>query len=409
MSDQITEKPEEQASEPIQQTETTAGQTQTADYSRAEAQAENSEATPQTASDKPQKSKFSPRIKFPQPSKGAKIFAFFVLVSILSGLLPFFLPKHNSLIKSISVESKILDDFDDISTVKTFRKKLRKVKLNGKGQESASIIHIEGVIQKKNRTYDQERILNLIKDLEENADNKAIILFINSPGGTVYESDEVYLALEKYKTSGKKVYAYLGPMAASGGYYIACAATNIMANRNSLVGSIGTICGQFTDATELLAKIGIKSTTIHSGKNKNMMNFNEAMTEEQQAIMQSLADSAYEQFTGIVAKSRKMQDSKVYALADGRIYSAQQALEHDLIDSICSFEDAKNQIKADLENPNLEIIDEEFEEKTTFYDFLTGTGKFAKALAIFLQTGSISQALRQSCIQLTYPAYYCPL
>ena len=83
-----------------------------------------------------------------------------------------------------------------------------------------------------------------------------------------------------------------------------------------------------------------------------------------------------------------MQDSKVYALADGRIYSAQQALEHDLIDSICSFEDAKNQIKADLENPNLEIIDEEFEEKITFYDFLTGTGKFAKALAIFLQTGS---------------------
>ena len=110
MSDQITEKPEEQASEPIQQTETTAGQTQTADYSRAEAQAENSEATTQTASAKPPKSKFSPRIKFPQPSKGAKIFAFFVLVSVLSGLLPFFLPKHNSLIKSISVESKILDD-----------------------------------------------------------------------------------------------------------------------------------------------------------------------------------------------------------------------------------------------------------------------------------------------------------
>ena len=90
------------------------------------------------------------------------------------------------------------------------------------------------------------------------------------------------------------------------------------------------------DATGLLEKLGIKSETFHSGKNKNMLNYNEPLTEEQRAIMQAAADEAYQQFTGIVAESRKLPLATVQTLADGRIYTAQQALSNGLVDGVCS-------------------------------------------------------------------------
>lgn len=111
--------------------------------------------------------------------------------------------------------------------------------------------------------------MNTISALAQDKKNEGIILFIDSPGGGVYESDEAYLALLDYKEqTGRPVYAYMGQLAASGGYYIACAADYIMANRNTLTGSIGVISGQVFDITELLQKTGIKSETIHAEKTK---------------------------------------------------------------------------------------------------------------------------------------------
>ena len=98
------------------------------------------------------------------------------------------------------------------------------------------------------------------------------------------------MALQDYKSTGKKVYAYLGSMAASGGYYIACASDKIFANRNTLTGSIGVIAGQFIDITEFLEDHGIHYETVHAGRNKNMGNYNEPLNEEQRQIMQSIAD-----------------------------------------------------------------------------------------------------------------------
>jgi len=208
-----------------------------------------------------------------------------------------------------------------------------------------AVLHIEGVIQKEGKTYNQKWILDTIKNLKKDEKNKGILLFINSPGGTVYESDETYLSLIDYKNStGKPVYAYFGSLAASGGYYIASAADYIFANRNTLTGSIGVIAGQSVDATELMEKIGIKSKTFTAGRNKNMLNYNNPLTEEQEQIMQSIADDAYEQFTGIVATARNMSIEEVKKLADGRIYTANQALKNGLIDEIDSLENAEASI-----------------------------------------------------------------
>jgi len=201
--------------------------------------------------------------------------------------------------------------------------------------KSIAKIYIDGTIEKKNGTYNQEWILKTLKTLTESKKFAALVVYINSPGGSVYESDEVYLALKKYREKTKNpVYAYFASLAASGGYYIGCGANKIFASRNTLTGSIGVISGRFVDLSVLLKKYGIKSETIHAGKNKTMGSITEPATKEQKAIMQSIADECYEQFTGIVAENRNLPIETVKKLADGRIYSAKQAKDLGLIDEI---------------------------------------------------------------------------
>ena len=216
------------------------------------------------------------------------------------------------------------------------------------GSKYVANLYVTGVIQEASDTYNQQWLLSTIESLEADEDNIGILLVIDSPGGSVYEADEVYLALRKYKNSGKKIWAYFKSMAASGAYYIACAADMIYANRNTMTGSIGVIIGPIVDATVLLDKIGIKSTNFASGKNKGMLNYNEPLTDEQRAIMQGLVDECYEQFTDIVASSRKMGAKEVKKLADGRIYSAKQAKENGLIDSVGTLENAQERMREGL-------------------------------------------------------------
>ncbi|MBP5452610.1 MAG: signal peptide peptidase SppA, partial [Treponema sp.] len=166
---------------------------------------------------------------------------------------------------------------------------------------------------------------------------------------------------------------YFESMAASGGYYIACAATKIVANRNTLTGSIGVIAGQSLDLTGLMEKYGVKSETIHAGKNKNMGNYNEPMTDEQRQILQSIADECYEQFTEIVANARKMSIDKVQELADGRVYTAKQALSAGLVDSIGSFDDAEKLMEEkEFEGEDYMVEDYKYERYPNFYDYLYG-------------------------------------
>jgi protease-4 len=226
-------------------------------------------------------------------------------------------------------------------------------------------------------SYHHDWTMKIIDDLIKNDNNKGLLLYVDSPGGSVYESDELYLRLAEYKEKTKRpIYVYMGPMAASGGYYISMAANRIYANRNCWTGSIGVISGTYFDVSGFLKKHGITATDITSGKNKNMGGYFEPMTDEQRAIMQSMVDEAYEQFAGIVAAGRGMELDKVKALADGRIYTARQAMDNGLIDAVAAEDDALTEIKKEMGDENIYVSDIRFVPASDWLG-LSGTDPFS--------------------------------
>ena len=212
-----------------------------------------------------------------------------------------------------------------------------------KPQNSFAIINIKGTIQAGNEGYarvgyDHSATLAYIDQLMEDESNTGIFLDVDSGGGTVYESDETYLKLMEYKEkTGRPIHAYFNGTACSGAYYISCAADHISINRNGWTGSIGVIIST-TNLSGLYEKLGIEEILITSGSNKGMGSSGSEFTDEHKAIYQSLVDEAYDQFVGIVAEGRDFTDEYTRQIADGRIYSAKQALEIDLVDEICDID-----------------------------------------------------------------------
>ena len=215
-------------------------------------------------------------------------------------------------------------------------------------KDFVGVINIEGEIGASSSnsltsdsTYNHDFYLKYIEKMEKSDKNKGILLYVDSPGGAVYESDEMYLKLMEYKEKTKRpIWAYFASQACSGGYYISMAADKIYANRNCWTGSIGVIVS-LTNCKKLYDKLGIKEIDITSGKNKAMGSQGLELTKEQRGILQSLVDEAYDQFVGIVADGRKMDKSAVKKIADGRIYSAKQAKEINLVDEVGSLKDEK--------------------------------------------------------------------
>ncbi|MCQ2593241.1 MAG: signal peptide peptidase SppA [Treponema sp.] len=282
-----------------------------------------------------------------------------------------------------------------------------------KGKEYIAAVYVEGTIEEENNLYNQKWLLSTISQLKNDNNNTAIALYIDSPGGGVYQADEVYLALQDYKTTGKKIYVYMGPLAASGGYYISCAADRIYANRNTLTGSIGVIMGQMFDITEFLDDLGIKVQTIASGKNKNLGNFNEPLTDEQKEIMQSICDECYEQFLSIVVKQRQIPSDKAKEIADGRIYTANQALNLGLIDSIDSWENMIRDL-ADLtiKDSECKVKVFNYERELTFFESMLKTYSDVKTKEAAENMGLPQVILEKinknsSHIFNSYPAYLC--
>lgn len=221
--------------------------------------------------------------------------------------------------------------------------------------------------------YQHNWTLDKIDELAADYNNRGLIVFIDSPGGGVYESDELYLKLKDYKEStGRPVYAAMGSVAASGGYYISAAADKIVANRNTWTGSIGVTMGTIYDISGLLEKYGVKTQTITAGSNKAMGSVVQPLTAEQQAIFQALVDEAYEQFTGIVSEERGIDLEDVKALSDGRIYTAKQAYELGLVDAIGSFENALADMMEEYDLYGCEVIDVVYVNRSLWGSLLGG-------------------------------------
>jgi len=179
-----------------------------------------------------------------------------------------------------------------------------------------------------------------IQNLSNRSDVKAIVLDINSPGGSVGAVQELYQTIERVREEKKKpVVTFVGDVAASGGFYLAAASDKIVTHPGSLVGSIGVIF-ETMNIQQLMAKIGIQANPIKSGKMKDIGSPTRAMTPEERALLQGLINDAYGQFLAAVSKGRNIPIAKLKPLADGRVFSGQQALQLGLIDALGDSQDA---------------------------------------------------------------------
>ncbi len=265
-------------------------------------------------------------------------------------------------------ESRGVDEFPDLTEVWSY----------GEGEVKAVRIAVNGVIMRGS----EETLLGVTPDMVESIHQqirtarnddavKAILLEVDSPGGGVTASDEIYAALMDFKASRKdrRILVYIRDLAASGGYYVAAAGDWLMAEPTSIIGSIGVIM-QTLNMKGLSEKIGVRDVTIKSGANKDLLNPFNDVSPEQRALLQEVIDASYQRFVGLVQTSRALDPEKLKGLADGRIFIADQALEHKLIDQIGYWDDAVAKLAELLETESVRIIRYESQP-----DFLTWLSK----------------------------------
>ena len=202
------------------------------------------------------------------------------------------------------------------------------------GGDKVAVIRIEGIILDSRETIEE------LRHYRDNPSVKAIVLRIDSPGGAVVPSQEIFAEVRKTRAEGKmKVVTSMGNVAASGGYYIAAATDRIVANPGTLTGSIGVIM-ELANVKGLLEKVGVQSVVIKSGRHKDMASPFRAMTPEDRALLQTVLDDVHAQFIDAVATGRSLQLEQVKTLADGRIFTGKQAQTVNLVDELGDLHDA---------------------------------------------------------------------
>ena len=200
------------------------------------------------------------------------------------------------------------------------------------GGEAVGVLQVQGTID------DSRETIQALKQFRETKGIKAVVVRIDSPGGAVAPTQEIYEEIEKLRKK-KPVFASLGGVAASGGYYIASACEQVVSNPGTLTGSIGVIM-QLGNVEELMKRLGVQGYSIKSGPNKDIGSPLKPLTPEGKAILQSLVDNVHGQFVSAVAKGRGLPEEKVRELADGRVYSGEQAKRLGLVDLLGNMEDA---------------------------------------------------------------------
>jgi len=202
------------------------------------------------------------------------------------------------------------------------------------GGDKVAVVRIEGVI------VDSREAIEELRTFRANPGVKAIVLRIDSPGGGVVASQEIYSEVLKTRAAGRvKVVTSMGNLAASGGYYIAAATDTIMANPGTLTGSIGVIM-ELANVQGLLEKVGVQSIVIKSGLHKDLASPFRAMSEEDRALLQSVLDDVHDQFIQAVSVGRAMKVEEVRGLADGRVFTGRQAHTAKLVDELGDLQDA---------------------------------------------------------------------
>ncbi len=182
-------------------------------------------------------------------------------------------------------------------------------------------------------------VVRRLRELRDQPEVKAIVLRINSPGGTVAAVQEIHGAVLAAKKAGKKVVASLGDVAASGGYYVAVAADRVLANPGTLVGSIGVVF-HLVNLEDVTKKIGVRFSVIKSGTMKDIGSPYRSVTEAEKKVFEGLVASAYGQFLTAVSRGRGLSRGKLFPLADGRVFTGEQALAVGLVDALGGYDEA---------------------------------------------------------------------
>jgi len=243
---------------------------------------------------------------------------------------------------------------------------LEEVTIEGSGPGKILLIDFAGIINnQKNRDITGntinlgmvENIRSILKKAEKDKEIQALLIKMNSPGGTVTASDIIFHLLKDFKDSNKvKIYVQVMDLAASGGYYVALAGDEIIAHPTSLVGSIGVIALK-VNLKELMTKIGVDWEIVKSGDKKDFMSPFRSFTREERDLFQNTIDIFHQRFISTITNNRHDLDmAQVQLLADGRIFDAEQAKKLKLIDDIGYVTDTIERIKLDLNNLNLKLV-----------------------------------------------------
>ncbi|GJL78354.1 MAG: signal peptide peptidase SppA [Nitrospinaceae bacterium] len=243
---------------------------------------------------------------------------------------------------------------------------LKEKTVLGKGSDKVLLVDIQGLISnKEKRAFTGfpieigmvERVREILRKAEKDKNLKALLLRINSPGGTVTSSDIIYHEIKAFKARKKiKVYVSIVDLAASGGYYIAMAGDSIMGHPTSLTGSIGVIAVKI-NVEGLMSKIGVDWEVVKSGDKKDFLSPLRPLTDEEMKLFQLTIDSFHNRFVAVIAENRpELGLSKIKPLADGRVYNAEQALEAKLIDHIGYLDDSLDLIKKELGLSEVKVV-----------------------------------------------------
>lgn len=216
---------------------------------------------------------------------------------------------------------------------------------------------------------DDQRIYELIDDIAENKNAKAVIVWLDTPGGSAVAGEEIYIRLRAL-AKDKPVVAVMRSVAASAGYMVALGADHIIAREGTITGSIGVLMESF-EATELVEKIGVKPVIIKTSPLKASPNPLEKTSPEAERVIQEVINDFYGRFVDMVAERRKLPRDKVLVLADGRVYSGKKAMEYKLIDAIGGEQEAMKWLTDQRKvKPDLDIRDVQIEEKMGLFDQL---------------------------------------
>ncbi|WP_017379932.1 signal peptide peptidase SppA [Paenisporosarcina sp. TG-14] len=238
----------------------------------------------------------------------------------------------------------------------------------GDSSQRIAVLAVDGVIQNTDGAtslfgavgYNHQFFMDQLEMIKVDDSIKAVVLQVNSPGGGVVESAQIYNKIKEVQEEvGVPFYVSMGSMAASGGYYIAAPAEKIFLNKETLTGSIGVIM-ESVNYGKLAEKYGVDFVTIKTGPYKDIMSPTRDMTKDERAMLQEMIDESYESFVDIIEEGRGMTESEVKAVADGRIMNGRQAIEAGLADEYGYLEDVITAVREDFDLADAEVMEYDY-------------------------------------------------